>query len=177
MRRRSFLALTTAAALPAAQVPRPAPDVAGKLANGEDLKLNSYRGKVVGLAFVVTTCPSCQNFSRLMQKVYQEYGPRGFQPLAVATNEMAHMLIGDFSRSLGLSFPVGYSSRDAACEFLQWPVIMQMLVPQLVFVDKKGVIRAHYPGGDKFFDNGENNMRAQLDTLLKEAAPPSARRK
>ena len=38
-----------------AQVPRPSPDYSFKLADGKDVKVNDYRGKVVVLAFMSTT--------------------------------------------------------------------------------------------------------------------------
>jgi hypothetical protein len=43
-------------------------------------------------------------------------------------------------------------------------------MPQLVFIDRTGVIRAYYPGTDKFFLDEEKNMRAQLESLLKAPA-------
>jgi len=54
---------------------------------------------------------------------------------------------------------------------------MSMLMPQLVVIDRKGVIRHQFPGGDKFFENEEKNLRDVLLPLLKAgaaAAPTSA---
>ncbi len=47
-------------------------------------------------------------------------------------------------------------------------MMLIMYVPQLVFLDRKGVIRAQYPGGDKFYQDEEKNMRTQIESLLKE---------
>jgi hypothetical protein len=38
----------------------------------------------------------------------------------------------------------------------------------MVFIDRKGVIRAQYPGSDKFYENEEANMRKEIEALLKE---------
>jgi len=43
-------------------------------------------------------------------------------------------------------------------------------MPQLVFIDRKGEIRAQYAGDDKFFaEDQEKRMREQIEALLKEA--------
>jgi ribosomal protein L20A (L18A) len=43
-------------------------------------------------------------------------------------------------------------------------------MPQLVFIDRKGIVRAQYPGDDNFFKEAEEtNMRNQIEALLKDA--------
>ena len=43
-------------------------------------------------------------------------------------------------------------------------------MPQLVFIDRQGTIRAQYPGDDKFFaDDQEKHIREQIEALLKDA--------
>ncbi len=37
-----------------------------------------------------------------------------------------------------------------------------------MFIDRNRVIRAQYSGADDFFKDQEKNIRAMLDTLLKE---------
>lgn len=164
------LVLLAATALPAGKVPRPAPEFAIKLTNGEQLLLSQFRGKVVALEFLLTTCPACQEASRLLEKLYQEYGPKGFQPIGVAFNDMAIMLVPDYVKEHRLSFPVGVGTRESVLDFLQHPPFLRMLVPQLVFVDRKGVIRAQYAADDPFFADKEKNMRLQVESLLAEGA-------
>jgi peroxiredoxin len=151
-------------------VPRPAPNLAWRLADGKTLNLRQYQGKVVALSFLLTTCPHCQNCSRILQKMVKEFGPRGFQALGIAINEMSHLLVEDYMRDLGLSYPVGFLDRDAACEFLQLRPELRMSMPQLVFVDRNGVIRAQYAGDHKFFLDEERNIRAEVGKLLAEGS-------
>lgn len=41
--------------------------------------------------------------------------------------------------------------------------------PQVVFIDKKGIIRAYHPATDEaFFKNEEANMRKMIEGLMKE---------
>jgi peroxiredoxin len=172
------LSVVVGASLVGADIPRPAPELAIKMVGGGDLQLSKYRGKVIGLEFGLTTCVYCQRTATALQKMNQEFGPRGFQPLVMAINDMAQIHVQDFVKQFSLTFPVGYGQRDTAVTFLQHPVIMQLLMPQLVFIDRKGVIRAQYGGGDPFYKDEEKNMREMIVSLLKETgAPPSAKAK
>ena len=101
------------APLVGATVPRPSPDYTVKLTTGRQIKLSSYRGKVVVLMFVQTDCPHCQATSRFMESIQKEYGPRGVQILAVAFNDLAIMLVPGFINQTGASFPVGFDAREA----------------------------------------------------------------
>jgi thiol-disulfide isomerase/thioredoxin len=154
----------------AADLPRPVPATTFRLPDGSLIDLAKYRGKVVALEFLLTTCPHCQKCSALLQKMQQEYGPRGFQSIGVATNQMAHMLVNDYRRDFGLTYPVGFTSHETAVEWLQHPVMLTMYMPQLVFIDRNGMVRAQYPGTDKFFVDEETNMRKQIEALLNEPA-------
>lgn len=154
----------------AADIPRKSPELSVQLPSGKHLLLSQFRGKVVLVEFVYTTCPHCQNSSQLVEQLYKELGPKGFQPIAVAFNPDADKLVPDFARQFGLTFPVGFAARDTVIEYLQHPMIQPVYVPQLVFVDRKGVIRAQHGGEDPFLNNLEVNVRAQIETLLAEPA-------
>src|SRR5688572_9730468 len=169
---RSFqrLALSTllAGVAAAATVPRQAPEFAAKLPNGSQVLLSQYRGKVVALEFLYTTCVHCQHASQLLSRLQTEYGPKGFQAIGVAFNEMAHMLVPDFVRDFKVNYPVGYSPREPIVHFLQVGENEALHVPQLVFIDKKGVIRHQsLPRGDAV-THTESNMRKMIQDLLAE---------
>jgi peroxiredoxin len=159
--------------LGAADIPRPAPELAVQLAGGGQVLLSQYRGKVVLIAFVHTTCPHCQHASAIIQQLYKEYGPRGFQPIGVAFNDAAAVLVPDFVSQLGLTYPVGVAPRETVMTYLQYSYVVPLYVPQLVFVDRKGTIRAQHGGGDDFFKEAEleSNLRSQIESLLKEPVP------
>ncbi len=157
-------------ALFAAEVPRPAPELVIRQVNKPQLLLSQFRGKVVAVEFLQTTCPHCQNASALLNKMGEEYGPRGFQPIGIAFNDMATMLVPDYVNQLGLKFPVGVGTREEVISYLQHPVVEMMYVPQLIFIDRKGIIRAQYAGQSDFFKDEEKNMRKQIEALLNEPA-------
>lgn len=172
-----LLSFLLTAPAPAAQVPRKAPEFVIHMPSGGQRLLSEFRGKVVALEFLYTTCPHCQHASVLMNRLLKEYGPRGFQPLGVAFNPMAHMLVPDFVRQFGVSYPVGYSEREPVHAFLQNNPNEALHVPQIVFIDRKGMIRQQsLPRGDETTAT-EANMRKMIETLLAEpssAAKPKA---
>jgi len=154
----------------AAEIPRKAPELSIQLPSGQQVLLSQFRGKVVLVAFVYTTCPHCQVSSAMIERLYKELGPKGFQPLAMAFNDGAEKLVADFARQFGLTFPVGFGARDTVIEYLQYPMAQPVYVPQMVFVDRKGMIRAQHGGEDDFFKDQEANLRAQIESLLQEPA-------
>lgn len=161
------LCLALAPAL-GAQIPREAPELTISLSNGKQMRLSQYKGKVIALEFLLTTCPGCKRASSAMQKLYEELGSKGFQPLGAAINEEATPQLPAYARELRLTYPIGAVDRSSAINFLQHPIMLRMMMPQLVIIDKKGAIRAQYPGTDSFFRNEEENMRKVLMPLLSE---------
>jgi cytochrome oxidase Cu insertion factor (SCO1/SenC/PrrC family) len=163
--------IVSVAALPAAQVPRQSPEYAFTLGNGQQALLSKYKGKVVVLEFLLTTCPACQETSRILSKLNSELGAKGFQPIGVAINPDADLT--GFIRQYNVNFPVGKGSRESAYAYLQHSIMApNFYVPQLVFIDRKGVIRGQYGGSDPFVSNNkEANIRAMVEKLLTEGAP------
>jgi peroxiredoxin len=151
----------------AAQIPRPAPELTFSLPGGKQMNLSSFKGKVVALEFLLTTCPHCKKCSSSMQRVYEKLGNRGFQPVGVAINDRALDLVPGFINELQLTFPVGASAHNKAVDFLQHPVMLTLMMPQLVIIDKKGSIRAQYAGTDDFFKNEDENLEKVVEPLLK----------
>lgn len=172
----AFLALGLAHSVPAAEIPRPAPEYTLTMPGGQQLNLSQLKGKVVMIEFLLTTCPHCQKTSAMLSKLLNEYGPKGVTAFGVAVDEKAN--IADFKGRYGVTFPVGKAPRDSVYAFLQHSFMApSMMFPQLVFVDRAGNIRGQYSGIDAFFQNEEKNVREMLDKLLSEggAKQPSTR--
>ncbi|MBM3775867.1 MAG: TlpA family protein disulfide reductase [Acidobacteria bacterium] len=182
-RHRAPLALAVAAALlavnaGAAQIPRPSPEFAVQMVDGRQELLSKHRGKVVALAFLLTYCSHCQQTTKILSKLQNEYGPRGFQVLGSATEEMAVLAVPEFIKQFQPAFPVGFNQRNAVMEYLQHPPMYRMMMPQVVFVDRQGVIRAQHSGDDPFFNaDQEKNIRSLVELLLAEKTRTAARRK
>jgi hypothetical protein len=65
---------------------------------------------------------------------------------------------------------VGVSDTRTVLEYVQQPVTDPYFVPILVFIDKHGMIRSQYIGDEKFLGNQEQNIRGEIDKLLKGTA-------
>jgi thiol-disulfide isomerase/thioredoxin len=148
--------------------PRPSPEFAVRLTPSGQISPTQYKGKVVLLAFILTTCPHCQHAVGVLSGFQQEYGPRGLVVMAAAFNDMANMLVPDFNKQFRPAFPVGWALRDDVLVYLQHSAMTQMYVPIMVFIDKKGIIRHQYLGDDPFFQNQDKNVRDTIEELLKE---------
>ncbi|MCE5306019.1 MAG: TlpA family protein disulfide reductase [Acidobacteriales bacterium] len=170
MLRRSLLAVTmcAAAAFAAGNLPRKAPEFVIKLPNGGQKLLSQYRGKVVVMEFLLTTCPHCKGTSRLMTRLQADYGSRGLVCLGVAINDGAQYSIPAYVKETGANFLVGYSDRDPVLGMLQHPANKSLLVPRLAFIDRHGMFRFDHGGGndDEFFKNEEKIMRSLIEQML-----------
>lgn len=154
-------------------VPRPAPEfVITYPGNKQDL-LSSHKGKVVVLAFIFTTCPHCQVECQMLSKMKAELGAQGFEPLAVAVNPMAVMLVPDFVRDYKVTFPVGASEVAPVLSFMHIKEGERWVVPQIAIIDRKGQIRAQSPfNGDPNLQE-EAKLKALIEPLLKEGYSPA----
>ena len=171
------LAAVAAFSLPvlAAQIPRPANPISVPLPDGKVLTLDSFKGKVLVLEFMLTTCPACQKASVALSGVYSELHPKGMEALGVAINPMANMLIPEYIQKFGTKFPIGFKEdQEEVKAFLQHPVIQILRVPQLVFIDRKGVIRAQHGGATDpdFFNNEDGVIKMEVEKLLAEGGAP-----
>jgi len=171
--RRNALMAGLAAALPlrllgAPKVPRPAPELLIARPGGEQMRLSQYRGKVVMLEILLTTCPHCQRCARTVQQVLGDYKARGVEALGAAINDEARFDLLRFEMASGARFPMGIAVRDKAYAFLEASLTAgPVYFPQLVLIDRQGVIRGQYSGTDRFFEQEESNLRAMLETILK----------
>ncbi len=147
---------------------RKAPELAFSVPGQGQKLLSQYRGKVVALEFIFTTCPHCQAASKVMTKFQSEYGARGLQVIDVAVNQNADLLVESFARDFHVNFPVGWTPSNEMLAFMGFGD-GRYVVPQLVLIDRKGFI--HYqtpalesPDWDKLMN--EDAIRQHIEELL-----------
>ena len=71
-----LIALLLAASALSAQAPRKAPSFTLPDVNRKLYDLTDYRGKVVVLEIMSTTCPHCAAFSKVLEQVHKQYAGR-----------------------------------------------------------------------------------------------------
>lgn len=154
-----------------ADVPRPAPEIKFVDHAGRAVQLSALKGKVVVLEYVLTTCPACQASARLLTRLQTEYGSQGLVVLGLAIDAGAGQRLQQFLTKTGANFPVGVMDDMVAREWLV-PAVVRMMMPQLAFVDRQGVIREQHGAMDSWMGSAmeEQNIRALLKKLLAEPA-------
>ncbi len=167
--------------------PRKANEFVIHMNDGSQKLLSSYRGKVVVMAFMYTTCEHCQHTAGLLSKIQTEYANKGVQIFGATIDAGAKDGTVAFIKLTGANFPVGYSTPDQAMKFLGGPS-EGWYVPMLAFVDASGMLRSEYivldPGdaASKFIEaqdgdpktSDRGSIRKEIDKLLK-TSPTAAR--
>ena len=167
----------------AAPVPRPSKEFTIVLPSGQQKLLSSYRGKVVMMAFMFTTCSHCQALSKIITKLQGELGPKGFQAVGAVFNDDVNtptagvnaQVTANFVSQFAAGFPVGYASQASVLSYLGHSDIERWVVPQIAILDRKGVVRAQSAAGGTDDLQTETYLRKYLGELLTEGktATPS----
>jgi thiol-disulfide isomerase/thioredoxin len=175
-----FILAASNAAVPLGPVPRKAPELSFFDPSGKAVALSHFKGKVVAVEFFFIGSMHCVRVAQVLNKLNEELGSRGFQPLAVAfTVPQVPQSVADattvdnFVHSYRLSFPAGYTDKENVDMFLSRSAEDMPNIPQVVIIDRAGIIRAqsgNRPGDPKLEDG--DSLRVVLDGLLKESAPP-----
>jgi peroxiredoxin len=154
-------------ALAISPVPRKSPEFTITEPSGKQTLLSSFKGKVVMIEFLWTNCPHCQRASLTIAKLHRELGPRGFYPIGIAIDAgVTERKVADFVKQYGVSYPVGYSSSEAVDRYLGRAMMERLMLPQIVVIDREGVIRAQSGNnGDPLLEN-ENYLRNLIGSLL-----------
>ena len=124
----------------------------------------------IALEFLLTHCPACQHCAGVLEQLRKEFPPSKFDVLGVAVDEGAEAHIADFRLKTKATFPIAVDKLANAHTFLQRSVMYPLMMPQLVFIDKKGVIRYELDGRAdvSFFMNEESEARKIITKLIAE---------
>lgn len=145
--------------------------------SGTQTQLSNFQGKVVVVEFLFVRSPHCLQLAALLNRLNAELGPRGFQAVAVAFGPYADApVLTRLVDSLKLAYPVGYTTSDQVDAYLGRTGHEILKIPQMVVLDRRGVVRARTGShGDPRLES-EVQLRAMVETLLAErGARASAR--
>src|SRR5260370_23196270 len=98
-----MLAALAAAAQPAA---KPSPPLTINRVGSPAIQLSQYRGKIVLLAFIHTTCPHCQELTRELIPIARDYEARRVEIVECAFNVNAGPLVPAFVQQFQPPFAV-----------------------------------------------------------------------
>jgi len=166
----SALLTLGASVFAASPVPRPAPNMDMVDPSGSHIVLVNYRGKVVVVQFLLTTCPHCQAFSGVLNRLQAEYGPKGFQAIGGGFDPATKQMAKDYHDKYAQAFPVGVAPRELVLTFMGFSVMDRFGAPQIAVVDRKGQIReqssSDYTQPQPL--QNEQHLRALIEKLLAE---------
>jgi peroxiredoxin len=126
-----------------------APDFTLKSLNGENLRLEEYRGKVVLINFWATWCGPCRQEMPILDRIRQRYQGAGFEVLGVNV-EGKDPKARKIAKKMGVSFPILFDdSQQISADYnLQG-------MPFSVLVDRAGQVRyihtGYKPGDEKSY--------------------------
>jgi peroxiredoxin len=173
-----FLALGVCSLLATTPAPRKSPEFNISEPSGQQTALSSFKGKVVVVEFLLTNCPHCMRVAKMLGKLQGELGPQGLQTIGVAFDSNINgEAVTKFSRDLGVTYLVGTSSSAEVDSYLGRAATERLMVPQIVVIDRTGVIRAQsHPVGEANLED-ETYLRNFLTNLLKVSAPAANAKK
>jgi peroxiredoxin len=158
-----------------APVPRHASEFTMTLPSGPTSLLANSRGKVTVVQFLYTTCSHCQATAQMLSRLQSEFGSQGLEVVGVAFNNEAQRdtsVTQDFKSTNGLNFPLGTAPLESVLGYLGISVMDRWVVPQIVVIDRNGMIRAQSAATGTAELQDEAYLRSYLGSLLKEARKP-----
>lgn len=128
--------------------------------DGREISLASLSGKVVLLNFWATWCPPCLKEMPSIDALYRKFRDRGFEVLAVASDEQGSKIVKPFVSKLGLSFSVGLDPTGTVAKSYG-----AKNLPQSFLLNRDGKVVAAAIGERDWFSKGAISY---IDELLTE---------
>jgi len=165
-----LLALAVSPLVATAPLPRKSSELTFYEPGGKTTLLSSFKGKVVVVEFLFVGSQHCLRVAATINALNSEFGTQGFQPVAIAFGRDASVAnIYLISQKLKLTYPLGYASNEEVDTFLARGKSEVLNIPQVVVIDRAGMIRAQSggKGGNPALED-ESSLHAFIDRLLKE---------
>ncbi|HEY1336107.1 MAG TPA: TlpA disulfide reductase family protein [Bryobacteraceae bacterium] len=155
-----------AVALFAADTLRRAPGFALPDEKGDLHDLYDYRGKVVLLEFMQTTCPHCAAFAAALGNVQKNYAGK-LQVLSAVFPPDTPKMVNEYIAAHKLAYPVLFDCGQMAYSYIRKPTVD---FPRLFLIDRDGMIRADWDNTTVTSANFESaKLIPEIDRVL--AAP------
>ena len=165
-----FALTVTAFATP--PVPRKSPDFVINDPSGKQIPLSSFKGKILVMPLMFTTCPHCQREAQMLTKLQKEFASRGVVMQGTVFNNANGAMASQFVKEFNIGFPVGYNTRDQVVGYLGLSVMDRWVVPQVVIIDKDGTIVAQSAAEGTPELQDETYIRNFLEKMLKGGTAP-----
>ncbi|HUJ22978.1 MAG TPA: TlpA disulfide reductase family protein [Bryobacteraceae bacterium] len=156
-------ALLCAAALSAADASRRAPGFSLPDSKQQQHDLADYRGKVLILEFMQTSCPHCAAFNSVLSRVESKYGDR-VVILGVVNPPSDIPKVNAYIYANKIAYPIVFDCGQVAYSYLRSGAFD---TPHVYLIDANGGIRDDFGYSDATKDIFEGNgLFAHLDAIL-----------
>jgi hypothetical protein len=148
---------------------RKSPELAISQPSGKTILLSSLKGKVIVIEFLFVRSPHCLRVAQTLNRLQRGLEPRGFQSVGIVFGPGAsESVVTNLVQSLKLGYPVGYTSSNIVDSYLGREGNEVLKIPQVVVIDRAGMIRATSGAKGDLNLESENSLRKLIDTLLSE---------
>jgi len=132
----------------------PTPYFRLKLFNGQEFQLKDHKKKPILISFFASWCLPCTEEAPIINKAYDEYGPKGVTFLAIAVSD-EDQSARQFVLKHNLRFPVGHDESGKIHKAYGISGI-----PAIIFIDKDGMAGPIHSGGvtQRFLRNELNKL-------------------
>lgn len=146
--------------------------------SGRYWDLLDFRGKVVLLDVMKTTCPHCQVLSKTLERVKQRYGQR-IQIISIVTPPDNPKSVAEYISKFKVTSPIVFDCGQASAALLQiTPRNPGVDLPTLLVIDGNGIIRENWaytnPNSDQKRIFEGDGLFPIIDGLLSGGSKPTA---
>jgi thiol-disulfide isomerase/thioredoxin len=120
---------------------RKAPDFVLKDLRGRNVRLSSYKGKIVLLNFWATWCPPCRAEMPELVTWQREYRGRGLQVIGVTYPPTNRAAVVRFVRGIRANYPIVLGRKEIKALFYEGETL-----PITVVIDREGNVRETIEG-------------------------------
>lgn len=140
------------------QIGQRAPEFVLPRLDGTTVSLADYLGQPILINYWSTWCIPCKDELPILEKLYQEYAPRGLVILGINAIEKDELeKVKQSVQAFGMSFPVLLDQGDVVYDAYE-----ARFFPTSILIDVRGVIR-HIQRGSA----PEAKLRTQIEEILK----------
>ena len=112
---------------------------------GTTVASSDYAGKVVVLNFWYASCPPCRLEAKDLEKLHQQYAPKGVVFLGVNVEDTAPTALS-FEKDHGITYPSILDADQGAVKLAFTGKIAPNAVPTTLILDAKGRVAARFSG-------------------------------
>ncbi|MCC6859360.1 MAG: TlpA family protein disulfide reductase [Bryobacterales bacterium] len=136
-----------------------------------------YRGKILLVDIMLTTCPHCQQLSGVLEEAARRYKGR-VQVLSIVIPPDNQTTVAKYIAEKKITNPILFDCGQVTASYLKaTPQNSRIEVPHLFIIDEQGMIRNDYGYSEATRQIFEGKaLFAELDRMLKQAPASKSKR-